>query len=79
MKRWLAFEIVCVYAASVIFSFGAINADLQTRPWYDRHVAGVALAFALLPIGNVMTAVLGTGFCENGFSYSIPPRGEAKK
>lgn len=62
--------ILLLYIVSIVFSFGALYADMMHVDDDDpRGTAAGCLFFSLLPVINVIVAVFGTGFCQHGFRY----------
>jgi len=71
--------IITLYLCSVLFSFGAINADTEGQCYQyldGRELAGEGVIFASLPVWNLLIATAGTGFMEHGWSLHIPAKGE---
>lgn len=72
--------ILFLYLLTVVFSFGALNADRKALcrtlkslgPAKEyREGLGMTVLYALLPIINVATAIFGTSFFMHGFDWSF--------
>lgn len=67
------FAVILLYVVCSAFSYAALLADLQSiNTLHCRHSAGIALAFALFPIGGEIIAIVGTGFVEHGLQWTCP-------
>lgn len=77
--------IAALYVASVVFSFGALNADsrgflknLRFLPDRDvrrsyRDFLAIAVIGAVIPILNIFIALLASGFLYDGWTLRVGP------